>query len=54
MRKWGLRHRLLRGDEGGGIKRFFFRCGGIGTDERLARPRMTGTVIRTFGGGWKF
>ena len=42
MRKWGLLRRLHRGDEGGGIKGFFSRWGGIGTDERLARPRMTG------------
>jgi len=26
----------------------------LGTDERLARPRMTGTVIRTFGGADRF
>ena len=46
MRKWGLLHRLHRGDEGG--RAFFSDGGGIGTDERLARPRMNGTGIRTF------
>ena len=34
MRKWGLHHRLHRGSEGEGLRN--------GTDERLARPRMTG------------
>ena len=48
MQRWGLLLRLQRGDEGGGIKGFFSRWGGIGTDERLARPRMTETVISTF------
>ena len=38
MRKWGLHRRLQPGGEGG------LRDG---TDERAARPRMTGTVIRT-------
>ena len=43
MRKWGLHLRLLRGDEGGeGLRAFFLDGGGIGTDERPARPRMTG------------